>query len=110
MDITTAELSLQNYRCMECSSGPQVWRLSQLGREERDGGIFEENLKHIVKVHNVICKKGMEMAASVATKCKNEMIRKGGIAPTNGFLDGFREASATFSGKKNGANLASCKV
>ena len=39
---------------------------SQLGRGERHGGIFKDHLKHIVKVHRVIGKKGMKMDASVA--------------------------------------------
>ena len=51
--------------------------LSALGRGERHGGIRRENLKHIVKVHKVIAKKGTKMAASVATECENEMMKKG---------------------------------
>ena len=34
---------------------------SQLGRGDRHGGIFNDHLNHIVKVHKVIGKKGMKM-------------------------------------------------
>jgi hypothetical protein len=54
---------------------------SQLGRCERHGGIFKDNLLHVVTVHKVIGKKAMKMAAAVSISCKNEMMRKGGIAP-----------------------------
>ena len=54
---------------------------SQLGREERHGGILKENFKHFVKVHKIIGKKGMKMASSTAIESKNEMMREGGIAP-----------------------------
>ena len=42
---------------------------SQLGRGERHGGIFKENLKLIVKAHKVIVKKGMKMLGSVRMIC-----------------------------------------
>ena len=42
---------------------------SQLGRGERHGGIFKENLKLIVKAHKVIVEKGMKMLGSVRTNC-----------------------------------------
>ena len=54
---------------------------SQLGRGERHGGIYKNHLKHMVKVHRVIGKKGMKMAASAAIERKNRMMRNGGIAP-----------------------------
>ena len=44
---------------------------SELGQGERHCGIFKDHLKHIVKVHRVIGKKGMKMAASVAIECNN---------------------------------------
>ena len=64
---------------------------SQLRRGQRlfESSRIKENLKHIVKVHKVIGKRGMKMAASVAIECKNEMVRKGGIAPGQWILGKF---------------------
>ena len=56
---------------------------------ERHGGIFKKNLKRIVKVHKVIGRKGMKMAASVSVECKNLITRKGGIATCQWVLGKF---------------------
>ena len=54
---------------------------SQLVRAERHGGFFKTNLQHVVTVHKVIGKKAMKMAVALSISYKNELMRKGGIAP-----------------------------
>ena len=53
----------------------------QLGRGERHGGIWKENLSRVVKVHRIVGKKDMKVAAAVVVNAKNEYVRKGGLAP-----------------------------
>ena len=81
-----------------------------MGRGERHGGIFKENLKHIVKVHKVIGNKGMKMATSVAIEYKNEMISKGDIASCQWVRGRFPRCVGHLLVETSGGNLASCKV
>ena len=58
----------------------------QIGRGERHGGIFKENLSYVVKAHKIAGKTNMKIAAATVIANKNEMCRKGGIAPSQWVL------------------------
>jgi hypothetical protein len=58
----------------------------QIGRGERHGGLFKENMAYVVNAHKVTGKAEMKMAAAVVISNKNELCRKGGIAPAQWVL------------------------
>ena len=52
----------------------------QIGRGERQGGVWKMGMKAIVKAHHVVGKWKMKLAADVNTAVKNEFVKKGGVA------------------------------
>ena len=81
---------------------------SQLGRCERHGGIFKENLLHVVTVHKVIGKKAMEMAQGrnrtvpVGARKVPERSR----APTGGRRMGTARSRTKHDGLHHGMRLS----
>ena len=57
-----------------------------IGRGERHGGIFKENLSAVVSAHKVSGKHQMKIASTIVQNNKNETVRKGGIAPAQWVL------------------------
>jgi hypothetical protein len=67
----------------------------QIGRGERHGGIFKENLAYVVNAHKVTGKRQMKLAAAQVIAAKNEMCRKGGISPSQWVLGKFPRGVAS---------------
>ena len=54
----------------------------QIGRCERHGCIFKHNLSLVVTACGIQGKAAMKMAAATCVSVKNELVRQGGIAPS----------------------------
>ena len=61
----------------------------QIGRCERHGGIFKQNLSLVVTACGIEGKAAMKMAAATCVSAKNELVRQGGIAPSQWVLGKF---------------------
>ena len=58
----------------------------QLGRGERHGGIFKQNVKKVVRHHYLAGKEDIKIAAAESIAEKNEVIRRGGFSPSQWVL------------------------
>ena len=61
----------------------------QIGRCERHGGILKHNLSVVVSACGIKGKAAMKMAAATCVSAKNELVRQGGIAPSQRVLGKF---------------------
>ena len=60
-----------------------------IGRVERHNGIWKGNMRATVKAHKIVGKQNMKLAGDVVTNNKNDMVRKGGIAPSQWVIGKF---------------------
>ena len=61
----------------------------QIGRCERHGGIIKHNLSLVVTACGIQGKAAMKMAAATCISAKKELVRQGGIAPSQWVLGKF---------------------
>ena len=61
----------------------------QIGRCERHGGMIKQNLSLVVTACGIKGKAAMKMAAATCVSAKNELVRHGGIAPSQWVLGKF---------------------
>ena len=58
----------------------------QIGRGERHGSMFKNNMKRCVRTHHIVGKAGMKIAGAEIICGKNDMIRRGGFSPSQWVL------------------------
>ena len=57
-----------------------------IGRGERHGGILKHNVIQVIRINSVVGKAAVKRVLAASTSMKNEMVRTGGIAPSQWVL------------------------